>query len=208
MKGKPGKGHQGGYVKICIYCFVEYTIDLPKCSHCGRDTITEEERMIILKEKLAIHKQKEIDRKYKKAKWENYIKTQAMFYKKTSTNYKKWDYFEPDSDSDKEEKEPIVPKDDPQFKAMEADINDRKKRRKRDLKEAMVFKDEGNRMMKLGLYKSAIKYYTDAWELKKDLMPIYTNRALAKNKIQDFQGAIDDCTKLLEYCECFEDGFD
>jgi hypothetical protein len=37
-----------------------------------------------------------------------------MFYCKTSTNYNKWDMFESESDpDDKEEQEPIVPKDDP-----------------------------------------------------------------------------------------------
>lgn len=34
-----------------------------------------------------------------------------MFYKKTSTNYHKWDCFE--SSEEEEESEPIVPKDDP-----------------------------------------------------------------------------------------------
>ena len=48
------------------------------------------------------------------SKWENWKKTQAMFYCKTSTNYNKWDMFESESDpDDKEEQEPIVPKDDP-----------------------------------------------------------------------------------------------
>jgi hypothetical protein len=49
-----------------------------------------------------------------------------MFYKKTSTNYKKWQYFDSSSDSE-EEKEPILPKHDPNFRAMEADMMDRKK---------------------------------------------------------------------------------
>jgi tetratricopeptide (TPR) repeat protein len=34
-----------------------------------------------------------------------------MFYKKTSTNYNKWDMFE--SSEEEEETDPIVPKDDP-----------------------------------------------------------------------------------------------
>jgi len=52
-----------------------------------------------------------------------------MIYTKTSTNYKKWEYFEPSSDSDKPESEPVLPKDDPNFKAMEKDMLERKKRR-------------------------------------------------------------------------------
>ena len=54
----------------------------------------------------------------RRAKWENWKKTQAMFYCKTSTNYNKWDMFESDSE-EKEEEAPIVPENDPQFKAME-----------------------------------------------------------------------------------------
>lgn len=43
-----------------------------------------------------------------------------MFYKKTSTNYAKWDMFESDTESDhSEDRDPIVPENDPQFKAME-----------------------------------------------------------------------------------------
>lgn len=41
-----------------------------------------------------------------------------MFYCKTSTNYNKWDMFESSEESE-EEKDPIVPENDPQFKAME-----------------------------------------------------------------------------------------
>lgn len=39
----------------------------------------------------------------RRAKWDNWKKTQSMFYCKTSTNYNKWDMFESESDSDKEE---------------------------------------------------------------------------------------------------------
>lgn len=69
--------------------------------------------MTELRSKLKEHQEKEHKRKIKKAKWENWKKTQAMFYCKTSTNYNKWDLFEGASDSDKEIDEPIVPKDDP-----------------------------------------------------------------------------------------------
>ena len=142
----------------------------------------------------------------RKAKWENWKKTQAMTHKKTSTNYKKWDFFE--SEDSSEEAEPILPHDDPNFKAMEADMLDRRKRRQRDKKEAEELKAKGNDVLKRGLYKSAIKYYSDALELRKDILPLYTNRALARLKVEDFAGAIDDCTRVLEYCDCFDNGFD
>jgi len=115
--------------------------------------------------------------------------------------------FESSEDED-EEKEPILPKNDPAFKIMEADMLDRKKKRQRDFKEATALKEHGNDLLKKGLYKTAIKCYSDAMELRKDILALYSNRALARLKIEDFQGAIDDCTSLLEYCEVFHDGFE
>jgi hypothetical protein len=113
--------------------------------------------------KVEEHKETKAKKLTRRAKWENWKKTQEMFYKKTSTNYHKWDVFE-SSESDDEDKEPILPKDDPAFKVMEQDINDRAFRRKRDKKAAIVCKDRGNEMMKKGLYKTANVAYTEALE--------------------------------------------
>lgn len=72
-----------------------------------------------LRDKLEDYKEKNIRKKERKAKWENWKKTQALFYRKMSTNYKKWDFFESEEEDSNDESEPIVPKDDPTFKAME-----------------------------------------------------------------------------------------
>ena len=41
LKGRPGKGHQGGYKLLCLGCFTEYLIDdINKCTHCGKELIT------------------------------------------------------------------------------------------------------------------------------------------------------------------------
>jgi len=143
----------------------------------------------------------------RRAKWENWKKTQALFYRKTSTNYKKWEHFESSEEEVDENAEPILPRDDPNFRAMESDMLDRRKRRQRDRKEAEELKSKGNDAIKRGLYKSANKYYTDALELIKDMLPLYTNRALARLKLEDYTGVIDDCTRLIEYNEVFNDGF-
>lgn len=45
--------------------------------------------MAYLMEKLEEVKEKKRIKMERKAKWNNWLKTQAMFYKKTSTNYKK-----------------------------------------------------------------------------------------------------------------------
>ena len=42
LKGRPGKGHQKGYKRFCRSCFTEYMIEIEKCTHCGKDTMTEE----------------------------------------------------------------------------------------------------------------------------------------------------------------------
>jgi len=61
--------------------------------------------------------------------------------------------------------------------------------------------------MKRGLYKSANKYYSDALENCKDMLPLYTNRALARIRLEMWQEVVDDCTRVLEYCEVFDDGY-
>jgi hypothetical protein len=71
----------------------------------------------------------------------------------------------------------------------------------------MEFKEKGNDALKKGCYKTAIKYYSDGLDLKKDLLVLYTNRALARIKIEDYTGVIDDTTRVLEYCDCFDNCF-
>lgn len=164
--------------------------------------------MADLRNRLEEHKVKKARKMERRAKWENWKKTQEMFYRKTSTNYSKWEVFESDTESENEEdKEPIVPENDPAFKAMEQDFEDRAKRRRRNKKEANALKDKGNDCLKRGLYKSANKYYSDALEECKDMLPLYTNRALARIRLEMWQEVVDDCTRVLEYCEVFDDGY-
>jgi hypothetical protein len=57
-------------------------------------------------------------------------------------------------------------------------------------------------------YHKAIDSYSDALNIKRDFMVCYTNRALAYIKVFKFPEAIKDCTKVLDYCECFEKGYE
>ena len=43
-RGQPGKGEKDNYVSLCKRCFVEYQIEMPKCWHCNKDTISREKR--------------------------------------------------------------------------------------------------------------------------------------------------------------------
>jgi tetratricopeptide (TPR) repeat protein len=56
-------------------------------------------------------------------------------------------------------------------------------------------------------YEKAILWYSEALDIVKDMKSLYTNRALAFIKIGFFKKAIADCTRVLEYCECFEEGY-
>ena len=158
-----------------------------------------------LRGKVEEYKDKKKRKLERRAKWENWKKTQEMFYKKTSTNYNKWDVFE-SSEEEEPEQDPIVP-DTPEVKAMEADFEKRGKKRRRDKKLAEEAKEKGNAAIKKGLYKTANKHYSEAIDHKRDLMPAYTNRALCRLRLEMWQEAVDDCTRVLEYCEVFDDGY-
>ena len=70
---------------------------------------------------------------------------------------------------------------------MEQDFKDRSQRRKRDKGLAEALKVKGNEALKRGLYKSAKHHYTEGLEHKKDLLALYTNRALACIKLEEMQ---------------------
>ena len=61
--------------------------------------------------------------------------------------------------------------------------------------------------MAKGDYEKAYEMYTFGLDYCKDMKALWTNRALAYIKLGKFKKAIRDCTRILEYCECFEDGY-
>jgi len=210
LKGRKGKGIAEDYINFCKFCFREFQIPIEKCTNCDHDTITRDDRIAELKEKLENYKQEKEGKKKRKLKWDNWKKTQQMKARQGPTNYNKWAYFEPSSDSEEEagDDEPIVPKDDPNFKAMEADIEQRAKRRAENKKKANDCREKGNNYFKQGKFKPAVKKYTEAIEFTRDMLTCYTNRALAYIRLGQFDDAIPDCEKVLEYCEVFEDGYE
>lgn len=90
---------------------------------------------------------------------------------------------------------------------MERDFEERAQRRRKAKKIANELKEKGNECMKRGLYRTANKHYSDALDETKDLLPVYTNRALARLKLEMWIDAVDDCTRILEYCEVFDNGW-
>lgn len=91
---------------------------------------------------------------------------------------------------------------------MEADFKERATKRRKARKLANELKDKGNTALKKGLYKTANKHYTDALDEVKDILPLYTNRALARIRLEMWQDVVDDCTRVLEYSEVFDDGYE
>ena len=144
-----------------------------------------QERHKDLKSKVEELKEKKKRKKFRRANYENWIKTEKIVKSKTFKNYQRWDLYE--SSSDEEEKaEPIVPKNDPNFQALEKDMIETQKQRELARNKALKFKDEGNKMMKEEKFKRAIKFYSDALDECKSLLVLYSNRALAYLKIEEY----------------------
>ena len=120
------------YERYCKKCLIEYTVDRAECYHCNAPTISREERKAELMDKLGEFKKNKVGRQERKKKWELWRKTQAVYWKKTATDYSKWDYFTDESDNEDEilekKAEPVTPEDNPQFKAMKKDMEERSKR--------------------------------------------------------------------------------
>eukprot|EP00825_Cyclidium_porcatum_P022388 TRINITY_DN2466_c0_g1_i1.p1 TRINITY_DN2466_c0_g1~~TRINITY_DN2466_c0_g1_i1.p1 ORF type:complete len:341 (-),score=68.53 TRINITY_DN2466_c0_g1_i1:56-1078(-) len=98
-------------------------------------------------------------------------------------------------------------KNDPNFMALEADMDQRAKKRKEDRLKAEELKERGNKRFQEGDYEKAVLWYSEALDLCKDYKALWINRALAWIKLKYYKKAINDCTRILEYCECFEDGY-
>ena len=209
LNGFPGKGEGKNYEKFCPHCFYEYTLkDIENCTHCHKKLITQEERHKILKQKLEVYKEKQKTKKFRKMKYNNWIKSHGEIKvldasRHGPTNYTKWDMYE--SDSDSEEKEPILPRHDPNFIALEKSMNADLKKKEESQRKSLKLKEEGNIFFKEKKYKKAIEKYSEAIEETRGMMYLYTNRAMAYIQIGEYNKAIEDCDRVIQYYELFEE---
>ena len=209
LNGFPGKGEGKNYEKFCPHCFYEYTLkDIVTCTHCNKELITREERHKILKQKLEVYKEKQKTKKFRKMKYNNWIKSHGEIKildasRHGPTNYTKWDMYE--SDSDSEEKEPILPRHDPNFIALEKSMNADLKKKEESQRKSLKLKEEGNAFFKEKKYKKAIDKYSEAIEETRGMMYLYTNRAMAYIQIGEYNKAIEDCDRVIQYYELFEE---
>ncbi|CAD7941911.1 unnamed protein product [Amoebophrya sp. A120] len=211
LYGRDGKGQADDYLLFCKFCFTEYLTDrLENCTRCKKGPLmTKEARHKELYAKLDDYKEEKAKHQVRKDKWVRWKKSQSLLGKSKVINYKAWEYWEPDSDGEDEENmEPVLPKDDPQFKALDADMKKRNKERQERHLQATRCKDEGNALLQKGDFVRAIDTYQQGLEYQKDLKPLWTNKALAEVKAYRYQDAVDSSSKLLELCEIFEDGFE
>ena len=195
---------------FCGRCMTEYLVDLKNCTRCKNPLVTMEERREKLLGKVEEFKEQKARRQERKKKWEMWKKTQAIYWKKTSTDYQKWEFFtdsEDEFDRLEKEAEPVVPEDDPRFQGLKKDMDERAARIKEKRKKTLEIKDKANKFMKKKNYLEAIRLYTEAIKLTKSYKYLWTNRALAHIKRGDWQEAVNDCTRILEFSEVLEDGY-
>nr|XP_046150872.1 tetratricopeptide repeat protein 12 isoform X1 [Oncorhynchus gorbuscha] len=84
------------------------------------------------------------------------------------------------------------------MKMMESDAEDRHKRRQRRQEKANALKEKGNEAYAQGEYETAVKLYSDGLDERRDMQPLYTNRAQSYIKLEKYKEAISDCEWALK----------
>ena len=205
LMGRKGKGEGDYYNFFCRYCFREYLLlFMTNCSLCSRPVETREARKNYLQGKLAEMKVSKANKSKRKANFAQWIKTEQLVTNRTFRNYQKWDLYESDTDED-EKGEPILPRDDPKFQALEMDLKNQVKKREEDNKLCEKYKNEGNEFMKAAEYRKAVEKYSLALDACRAFKALYTNRSNAYLKLEEYQLAIKDCDKVLDYYTAFEE---
>ncbi|KFU89413.1 Tetratricopeptide repeat protein 12, partial [Chaetura pelagica] len=81
---------------------------------------------------------------------------------------------------------------------LEKDAEERAERRRRNEHLANALKEEGNVAFRKGDFVTAIQRYTEGLEKLKDKQELYTNRAQAHLKMQEYEKALSDCEWALK----------
>ncbi|XP_069325011.1 tetratricopeptide repeat protein 12 isoform X2 [Eulemur rufifrons] len=82
--------------------------------------------------------------------------------------------------------------------SVEKDAKERAKRRRENKVLADALKEEGNEAFVKGDYETAILCYTEGLQKLKDMKVLYTNRAQAYIKLEDYEKALVDCEWALK----------
>ncbi|XP_074072797.1 tetratricopeptide repeat protein 12 isoform X2 [Macrotis lagotis] len=81
---------------------------------------------------------------------------------------------------------------------LEKDARERAKRRKENKSLANAFKEKGNEAFLKGDYRMAVQHYTEGLKKLKDMEVLYTNRAQAYIKLEEYEKALVDCEWALK----------
>nr|XP_039327225.1 tetratricopeptide repeat protein 12 isoform X3 [Saimiri boliviensis boliviensis] len=82
--------------------------------------------------------------------------------------------------------------------SVEKDAKERAKRRRENKVLADALKEKGNEAFAKGDYETAILRYSEGLEKLKDMKVLYTNRAQAYMKLEDYEKALVDCEWALK----------
>jgi len=85
--------------------------------------------------------------------------------------------------------------------AIEVDVQERKARRIKNSAEALRIKDLGNEKFKVDDYEGAVTLYSEALSVYKNNTVLWTNRAQACNKLEQYEKALVDCDWALRVSE-------
>ncbi|PNI40631.1 TTC12 isoform 7 [Pan troglodytes] len=91
--------------------------------------------------------------------------------------------------------------------SVEKDAKERAKRRRENKVLADALKEKGNEAFAEGNYETAILRYSEGLEKLKDMKVLYTNRAQAYMKLEDYEKALVDCEwalKSFSFMQCDE----
>ncbi|KAL9825985.1 LOW QUALITY PROTEIN: tetratricopeptide repeat protein 12 [Geothlypis trichas] len=82
--------------------------------------------------------------------------------------------------------------------ALEKDAKERAQRRRRNEQLANALKEQGNEAFRAGDFALAVQRYSEGLQKLRDKQELYTNRAQAYLKLQEYEKAISDCEWALK----------
>uniref|UniRef100_A0A4X2LIR1 Uncharacterized protein n=1 Tax=Vombatus ursinus TaxID=29139 RepID=A0A4X2LIR1_VOMUR len=90
------------------------------------------------------------------------------------------------------------------MEVVQKDARERAKRRKENKSLANALKEKGNEAFLKGDYRMAVQHYSEGLKKLKDMKVLYTNRAQAYIKLEEYEKALVDCDWALKSRQCYQ----
>ncbi|ANQ07658.1 Uncharacterized protein PCOAH_00020500 [Plasmodium coatneyi] len=232
VMGTEGSGTKdSNYKCFCTHCLVEFKYVLSNCPRCSRGVVTKEQRLRDLQEKVNQYRERKKKRDARRASWkkwksginqnkdeneaqrnnsddENDPPHKTAISNAPTTDYDKWNHYEPSSDTfDEDEKIPYVPKNNKDFNILEKKLQSDIDKKNQHRKVAHSMKLRGNDFFKKKKYVQAVECYEEALQVCKDYLEVYNNVALCYLKTYRYDKAIDSCNQVIQYYDVFKGDF-